>query len=113
MPHEGHGGGGGQDYSTGPPVNGTENSVYFFRNTPFRSCPISAKVLSELALEVKENPSSEPEKVPLAIAGRKSPSKFVGSVGSEDPGSWWCTSPEAVHVMWMLTLAGTAPGAKN
>jgi hypothetical protein len=84
-----------------------------FRNKPFRSRPISAKVLSELALKVKENPSSEPEKVPVAVAGRNSPSKFAGSVGSEDVGPWWCTSPEAVHVMWMLTVPGTPPGAKN
>src|SRR5215469_13915288 len=86
---------------------------YFLRNMPFRSSPISAKVLSELALAVKQNPSSEPEKVPVAVAGRNSPSKFVGSVGSEDPGSWWCTSSEAVHFMWMLTVPGTPPGAKN
>jgi hypothetical protein len=69
--------------------------------------------LGKLALEVQENPSSEPEKVPVAVAGRNSPSKFAGSVGSEDVGPWWCTSPEAVHVMWMLTVPGTPPGAKN
>jgi hypothetical protein len=91
----------------------TESPVYLFRNTPFRSCPISAKVLSELALPVNENPSSEPENVPVATAGRNSAAKFVGSVGSEDCGTKCSTAPVAVHFMWMLTVAGTALGARN
>jgi hypothetical protein len=85
----------------------------FARNKPFRSCPISAKIPSELPVAVKENPSSEPENLPVAVAGWTSPTKFVGSVGSEDCG-WKCsTGPEAVQVMCMLTVAGTPPGAKN
>ena len=55
---------------------------------PFFSRPIIAKSPSEEAVdEVKLNPSAlEPEKVPVAIAFLKSAEKFVGSVGSSDPG---------------------------
>ena len=58
-------------------------------NEPLLSVPISAKTPSELApgSEVKLNPSElEPENVPVATPNRNLPLKFVGSVGSSEPG---------------------------
>jgi hypothetical protein len=58
---------------------------------------------------VNENPSAfEPENVAVGTAFLNSAAKFVGSVGSEEPGVRWRTPDVAVHV----TLNDTAPGAE-
>jgi hypothetical protein len=59
----------------------------WFRKEPFRSLPISANTLEELALlMVKVTPFWMTVKDPVAVAKRISAAKFEGSVGSDDPG---------------------------
>jgi hypothetical protein len=84
------------------------------RKKPFRSVPISANTPSELAaVAVKETPPAKTENVPVAVAGRISPAKLEGSVGTDDPGRKSWTGPDGVHVMSKLAAANSFPGPKK
>lgn len=73
-----------------------------------RSRPISAYPRSELARpERNSKPISEPENVPVALAGENVPAKARGSVGATfAPAPTLRLIPEATHVTSKLTVAG-------
>jgi hypothetical protein len=61
--------------------------IFYGKNEPFRSVPISANTPAELALLiVKVTPFCRTVKDPVAVAKRISAAKFDGSVGSDDAG---------------------------
>ena len=71
---------------------------------PFFSVPISAQTEDAPGSDWKENPGSDPEKLPVAVVWRKkSPTKNFRLSGSFDPREKWCADPVAVH--WTVKLS--------